>query len=251
MIMTKGNDMSEQDIMPKSVDMPTKCPSCGRLFDYTMYPKIHIPGDNKLKKKVLNKTLFFPKCPYCQEDFKLKATCLYINEDRRELFAVMASKDIVLDDLMKTGDIKLSDATTEEDVIDSLRGLFKRRIVYDVDAFREKILLSEYNYDDRIMELMKYSLSGLLEKDNHIPVYRIFLEESSGNQLVFTAIMGARAPFDIINVRTQASVYNHFRNQYLNMLDSPEKDEYIYTDQNWAAKSGLLKDGDAGFVIPL
>lgn len=34
-----------------------------------------------------------------------------------------------------------------------------------MDSFREKILLSDNNYDDRIIELMKLSLSGILEED--------------------------------------------------------------------------------------
>ena len=58
-----------------------------------------------------------------------------------------------------------------------LKDFYKCRVVHDIDVFREKILLSDNNYDDRIIELMKLSLSGLLEQDNHAPVYRIFLEK--------------------------------------------------------------------------
>ena len=46
--------MPKSNTLPKSVNMSTQCPFCGRIFDYTMYPEIHIPGDNKLKKKILN-----------------------------------------------------------------------------------------------------------------------------------------------------------------------------------------------------
>ncbi len=131
-----------------------------------------------------------------------------------------------------------------------MKGLYVRRVVHDVDAFREKILLSDNNYDDRIIELMKLSLSGLLEKENHKPVYRIFLEDSSGSQLEFTAIMGRHAPFEYISIKTGANVYTHYRNKYLDKLGRPEEDEYISTDQKWAARSGLLADEDAGFVLP-
>ena len=120
-----------------------------------------------------------------------------------------------------------------------------------MDSFREKILLSDNNYDDRIIELMKLSLSGILEKENREPVYRIFLEETSGNQLEFTAIMGKRAPFEYVSVKAPSIVYTQYRDKYQNRLGKPEEDEYIITDQKWAAKSGLLKDEDAGFVIPL
>ena len=54
--------------MMDSITKPVLCGFCGKEFDYTVYPEIHIPGDHKLKKKVLNKTLFFPTCPYCKEE---------------------------------------------------------------------------------------------------------------------------------------------------------------------------------------
>ena len=118
-------------------------------------------------------------------------------------------------------------------------------------AFREKILLSDNNYDDRIIELMKLSLSGLLEKQHHMPVYRIFLEDTAGNLLVFNAFMGAHPPFELISVKTPAGVYNQYRDKYLHRLGKPEDDEYITTDQKWAMQSGLLDDEDPGFIIPI
>ena len=131
-----------------------------------------------------------------------------------------------------------------------MKGLYKRRVVHNVDAFREKVLLSENNYDDRIIELMKLSLSGLIEKNNHMPVYRIFLDEASGSQMLFVAILGAHAPFEYINIKTVSNVYTQFKDKYLGKLGRPEEDEYISTDQEWAKSSGLLKDDDAGFMIP-
>jgi len=198
--------MPKSNTLPKSVNMPTQCPFCGKMFDYTMYPEIHIPGDYKLKKKILNKTLFFPKCPHCGEEVKLKAGCMYCNEIRKEMFIVTDQQDATFENMMKTGDIFFNDIRTDDDVTDFMKGLFIRRVVHDEDAFREKILLSDNNYDDRIIELMKLSLSGLLEKDKHMPVYRIFLEDTAGSQLEFTAIMGAHAPFEYVSISTASSV---------------------------------------------
>lgn len=244
--------MVTQIEIPKTVNMPTQCPFCKKLFEYTMYPEIHIPGDSKLKKKILNKTLFFPTCSYCKEEIKLKPRCLYRNEDKKEMFVVTDdSAGTEFETMMKNGDVRFNDIHTDDDVVDFMKGLYKRRVVRDVDSFREKILLSDNNYDDRIIELMKLSLSELLEKVNHTPVYRIFLEDTAGSQLEFTAIMGSRAPFEYVTIKTAAKVYNQYRDKYLSKLGRAEEDEYISTDQKWAAKSGLLKDEDAGFIIPL
>lgn len=243
--------MSKVKTFPKRLTMPVMCPACSRMFDYTVYPEITIPGDSKLKKMVLNKTMFFPCCPYCGEEFKIKGRCIYRNEKKKEIFIVTESKGEEYETMLKSGDIHLNDISTDDDVVDFLKGCYTRRVVYDVDAFREKILLSDYNYDDRIIELMKLSLSGLIERDSRMPVYRIFLEETAGNQLEFTAIVGRRPPFEYMSIKTAAGVYTQFKNKYLQKIGNPEDDEYIATDQKWAARSHLLQEEDMGIIIPV
>ncbi|MBE5999027.1 MAG: hypothetical protein E7239_12275 [Sarcina sp.] len=243
--------MTKRTIPSDTVNMSTECPFCGRMFTYTLYPEIHIPGDNRLKKKVLNKTLFFPKCPHCGEEIKLKPVCIYHDENRRVLFIVTDSPDTALENMIKSGNIHFNDIRTDDDVMGFMKGLYVRRVVHDVDAFREKILLSDCNYDDRIIELIKLSLSRILEKEKHMPVYRIFLEDTSGSMLEFTAIMGSRPPYEYITVTSAANIYNQYRDKYLHKLGRPEEDEYIMTDQKWAVNAGLLKDGPAGVVIPV
>lgn len=242
--------MDKRNTSQKTVNMPTQCPFCGRVFDYPVYAEIHIPGDNRLKKKVLNKSLFFPKCPHCGEEFKLKPRCIYHDENRKVMFIATDLPDATIENMMKTGNIHFNDIQTNDDIMDFMKGLYIRRVVHDVDAFREKILLSDCNYDDRIIELMKLSLSVLLEKETHMPVYRIFLEETAGNMLEFTAIMGSHAPFEYMTIKSEANVYYQYRDKYQNKLGTPEDDEYISTDQKWAKKSGLLKDENHGFVFP-
>lgn len=243
--------MSKSDrYAPQDREYATQCPFCGRTFEYTMYPEIIIPGDSKLKKKVLNKTLFFPKCPYCGKEFKLKAGCMYRNDIKKEIFIVTDLQDATFENMMKTEGANFFGSQIDDDLLNIMKGLYVRRVVHDVDAFREKILLSDNNYDDRIIELMKLSLSGLLEKENHMPVYRIFLEDTAGSQLEFTAIMGAHAPFEYVSISTAANVYYQYRDKYHKKLGRPEEDEYIATDQEWAEESGLLENEDPGFVIP-
>ena len=243
--------MSGNNEKPKSIVKPVKCPFCKRFFDYEVFPEIIIPGDSKLKKRLLNGSLFQPICPHCGEEFKLKVNCMFRNDNKGELIVATESEDAKYEEFLTSGGIHFDDVKTKDDAMNFVKGLLKRRVVHDVDSFREKVLLSEYNYDDRIIELMKLSLAGLMEKEYHEPVYRIFLGETSGNQMEFEAIMGAKAPFEYVTVKTPANVYTHFKNKYLDKLGKPEDDEYIITDQKWAKESGLLEEEDPGFIIPL
>lgn len=243
--------MATSNGIPKTVNMPTQCPFCGEIFEYIMYPEIVIPGDHRLKKKVINKTLFFPICPNCRKEVKLRPKCLYRNDTRKEMFVVTDEQgDTEFEVLLKSGDLHFNNIHSDDDIMNFMKGLYKRRVVRDVDSFREKILLSDYNYDDRIIELMKFSLSGLIEKEKRF-VYRIFLEETVGSKMFFTAILGRNAPYEYATIETVVNVYNQYRDKYLHKLGRPEEDEYIVTDQKWAKKSGLLKDEDQGIVIPV
>ena len=66
--------------------------------------------------------------------------------------------------------------------------------------------------------------------------------------LVF--MKGLYTRFEYVTVKVAANVYYQFGNKHQNMLGRAEDDEYISTDQEWARKSGLLKDEDPGFMVP-
>ena len=240
--MTKR--MTALEPISKSV----QCGFCGKLFEYKLYPEITIPGDHKLKKQVLNKTLFVPRCPYCKQQIKVKPECIYRNKTKNEIFVVTDTLIDHFEDMLITGDILFSDIASDEDIEKLVIGMYKRRIVRDIDSFREKILLSDNNYDDRIFELMKLSLSRLIERKTHSKVYRIFLDDTSGHNLLFTAITGERPPFEYISINSNPGVYVKYRKKYLDRLGLPNEDEYIFTDQNWAKESGLLEDDDESLI---
>ena len=182
--------MPGPNVFPKSVKQMLQCPFCGRVYNYTAYLEIHIPGDSDLKKKILNKTLFFPRCPRCGKEFKLKPSCIYRDDNKRLMIIATDSSDAALENLLKSGNIRFNDVRNDNDMADFMKGMYTRRIVHDVDAFREKILLSDNNYDDRIIELMKLSLSGLMKREHSEPVYRVFLEDLTRNLMEFTVITG-------------------------------------------------------------
>ena len=106
--------MAKERTVPESVGLPVICPFCGREFDYTMYPVIKIPGDNRLKKQLLNKDLYFPTCPYCREQFKVKPNCVYFDARKAEMFIVTDASDKKIVEMVKTGDILPEDVRIVE-----------------------------------------------------------------------------------------------------------------------------------------
>lgn len=160
------------------------------------------------------------------------------------------SLNAAMENLLKSGNIRFNDVRNDNDIADFLKRMYTRRIVHDVDAFREKILLSENHCDDRVIELMKLALSGLMKREHSEPVYRVFLEDLTHNFMEFTVITGKRAPFEYVTVNTPLDSYHSFQKRYQQKLGRSEDDEYIETDQRWAAKAGLLDDDDLNLLIP-
>lgn len=73
------------------------------------------PGDSKLKKMVLNKTLFFPTCPHCREELKLRPRCMYINNTKEDLFIVTDDpEETVFETILTSGDIRFSNIHTDD-----------------------------------------------------------------------------------------------------------------------------------------
>ena len=220
------------------------CPFCGKQFPYPKCQEIHIPGDHKLKKRLLNKALFFPVCPHCGEEVKLKPNCVYWNENTLDLFAVTSKpNEKEFGKVLAKCGMQPERFQAGGDDGNTAGGTSTRRLVYDVESFREKILLSDNNYDDRIMELIKLSITERLEKEEGMPVHGIILEDASGGQMEFTAFMGTEPPFDAVVVHTPAFSYTQFDDIYRGMLGRPQDDAFLFTDQEWARKSGLLERG--------
>ncbi|SFP96478.1 CpXC protein [Lachnospiraceae bacterium XBB1006] len=77
-----------------------------------------------MKKQVLNRVLFFPTCSACGEEFKIRASCVYRNDTKKEIFILAEETNEVFESLMKTGDIKISDVKTAADLVKYAGGCY-------------------------------------------------------------------------------------------------------------------------------
>lgn len=82
------------------------------------------------------------------------------------------------------------------------------------------------------------------------PLAKALIMARIGNYIDFGA-MNHVDEDEFLSLFSDTDMRDDDRATYESFLGKPEEDEYITTDQKWAAKSGLLKDEDAGFVILL
>jgi|GEM_PF-1934047 len=221
------------------------CPYCGKAFWFEQKTSLRIPGDEKYKEQILSSEYYQPFCPKCGQQLKFSVSCTYMDSEKKLMILSepepMKGQDEQILARLRMDHVDASDSPLENVGSWYLRS-FCRRVVYNGDSLREKIYLWDLGYDDRIIELLKLSLSQAYIKEHGGTVNRMFLDEREGERLTFILMLGERAPYEMVSLDAPASAYDLFREQLSSRLGPPNRDEYLITDRDWAIASGLLNE---------
>lgn len=127
------------------------CPQCGAAVQTKLWPGIDAAGHPELKARLLDETLFDWKCPECGYAARFLYPCLYHDTERE--FMVYLSPN---------GDGCSGEVDVKKE-FPQLAGLTKR-VVSSPEELKEKILIFDSGLDDAAVELVKYALSGVLDR---------------------------------------------------------------------------------------
>lgn len=122
------------------------CPECGEVNEFIIWQSLNGDMDPEAKQQLLDGTLFGFECKKCghkssvsypilYHDMKNEAMVYYVDED-----SVEKTQAIMSDTENKTGP--------------EMSG-YRKRIVTDQNALREKAIIFEHGLDDRIIEIIK------------------------------------------------------------------------------------------------
>lgn len=127
------------------------CPQCGAAVKTELWPGVDAVRNPELKARVLNETMFDWRCPECGYAARFLYPFLYHDPNRK--FMVYLSPN---------GGGSGEEADLEKE-FPQLAGVSKR-LVSTPEALKEKILIFEAGLDDRAVELVKFALSGVLNR---------------------------------------------------------------------------------------
>lgn len=123
-----------------------RCPSCGVAVETNLWPGIPA-GDETLRGKILDESLFYWTCPECGYEMQLIYPCLYHDKDRG--FVVFLEPNPKEPSLHKR-EVEVPPGT-------------KKRIVTRGEELKEKIMIFEAGLNDAAVELAKIAVLKMVE----------------------------------------------------------------------------------------
>ena len=214
--------------MSKNHNEIIKCPQCGTEGDFKVWESINTKSDPELKDLVRSGELFMWKCPKCGNNCIVFYPTYYHQPDAKALIHYIPDAPAMAISFMK----ELTHDPYDEKI--KLEKGCHKRVVTDMNSFREKLLILDHEYDDRIIELQKLFLIAELKKSepNKIVEQVYFNKEKDGTVNFAIKLEGdqwGRAEFSSGN-------YSHIAKTFKAALAD---DDEVIIDTNWAL--GILE----------
>ena len=169
------------------VNKAVVCPKCGEMNKAEIYTGVNVTKHKEYRGRVLSGSLFEWNCPSCGYNARLAYPTLY--NDMKNRFMVYL--------IPKIERFQLCDKELEEKY-SNLRNITKR-VVPNLNSFKEKIFIFESGLDDMAIELTKVAISqtvskklgGIEVKEGYLSMY-----DRESNTMGFTYFTGKdRKPY--------------------------------------------------------
>lgn len=212
--------------MSEVISKYVTCPKCAQQSTIELVCSVNTQEDAPAREAILRDEFFRWKCKKCGFSTKLLHPLLY--NDLANKFMVYyipkVERSRIADEKLEKEFSQLSD--------------IKKRIVPDVNAMKEKIVLLENHYSDAAVELSKLAVAEVVEKSTGQTVHEGFCTEidRAQNRIGFQFFVGSdrrsylqTTRFDVYN-RSLAIVREYF----------PKLDKhtgFLNLDRSWAREA--------------
>lgn len=212
--------------MAEKISKNVACPQCSEKSDIELLCSMNSQSQPKMKALVLSDKFFDWTCPKCGYKTQLLHPLLY--NDLKNQFMVYyipkVSKRVVADEKLEQEFAELSD--------------IKKRVVPNVNALKEKVVLLDSHTDDMAMELAKHAVARIVEKSTGQTVHEgYFLEmDKAENTVSFQFFIGAEKRPYIQTTRLE--VYNRSLSIVKEYFSDVDKQKgFINIDSDWAKEA--------------
>lgn len=143
--------------MTESQKFKIRCPNCQHVQSVEIFETIDVSLYEGYKEKAKNLEFFKTCCENCKKDITLAYNCLYNDIDKRIMIWLLPNPT--------EEEVKSINAARQREIDGRPVGsLYIERIVTTPDELKEKLLIFEAGYDDRIIELLKIIFLAQLDK---------------------------------------------------------------------------------------
>lgn len=195
------------------------CPKCGKESNYIIWDSLNGDLNPDAKRRLIEGTLFDYNCPHCGHQGNVDYEILY-HDMTHHVMVYYVHEDSVEKTLGMFSNV-------EEKMGISMTG-YRKRIVTNQNALREKAIIFENELDDRIIELIKLFYLANAQKqfpDANITEAFFWMDHGKYNlQLIGDQLLGAEISADL---------YKSLKNEYAEKFNAAV-DNQCMIDIDWA-----------------
>lgn len=201
------------------------CPACGQAQDFIVWHSLNGDLNPEAKQRLLNGTLFHFECSNCGHRSNVNYGMLY-HDMTNQVMVYFVDKDSVEETLATMNDA--------EKKIGIPMPEYRKRVVTDQNALREKAIIFDQKLDDRVIEIIKliyYSNASRQVPDTNInAVYFLVADGKYILQFIGDKPLSAEVP---------AEMYEKIKRKFAERLETVGDNEAL-VDLHWASE--FLKD---------
>lgn len=200
------------------------CPECGHTQDFIIWQTLNGDLDPEAKQQLLDGTLFRFECDKCGHKSNVDYGILY-------------------HDMMHQAMIYYVDENSVEQAIESMYGAedkmgiempgYRKRVVTDQNALREKAIIFEHELDDRVIEIIKlFYLANASKQFPEAKIKEVYFLVTDGKYIL--EFIGDRP----LSAEVSTSMYDSIKTDFAERLESAGNKEPVI-NISWA--SAFLK----------
>ena len=210
--------------MSKLATYQVNCSSCGKQSDFDAWASINVQLDSELKEKLLKRELFMFKCFYCGEETSIIYPCLYHDMERKVMIQFCASEGLEesIKGLKKSIEIFEKNFPKLKE-----KWSYEYRIVTNLNDLNEKIFIFDSELNDKVIEIIKFSLKCNLKTEKAIDKLYYSKEKSDG----FVVFSGDEI---IGRVDIPDGMYTEYEKIYKSL--KLKDDEKYCVNESWAIR---------------
>lgn len=202
------------------------CPHCNNEVAIQIWESVNVDLNPEQKGKILNGKFFDFTCEHCRTTTKVLFSCLYHDMTHQFMIYLVGNQTEADKAVKMFYDLPINDDKTFAD--------YQVRITTDDNVWREKAIIYDSGYDDRIVEIVKlFYLGNLKEQYPNLNVRRVFFSpEKTNNGFVLEFLCQDDNFFT-------AEIPNDFYRKVEKAYHSKIQQERIYqfnVDTDWAMK---------------
>ena len=209
-----------------------KCQQCGEEFDFEIYSLINLQKDKDLYEPLFSLDIFKHKCEKCDHLNIIQYDMMVVDSYKNYMIYLFSPErmNIFKDSVDKY--LSTLEQTNPEGYKVFMESIKHTRVVNTINDLKEKLLIFDYDLNDKIIELVKRGLyENKLIDENEFPY--IMFNTLERDNISFICI--GQAEYRQVK---EVGVNINFYNKLIDELGEPLKQfkelDFPLIDKNWA-----------------